>query len=95
MSHADTDVAKDTERKKETFAQIKFPFGDDITKALYMVQPIRAKGYVKGAFDREYRTRKEVTVLVTCKTRLDSSSKNSKADNSSTPHHLGFPHTLF
>lgn len=95
MSHADTDVAKDAERKKETFAQIKFTFGDDITKAFYMVQAIRAKGYVKGTFGREYRSRKEVTALVTCKTRPESSSKNSKAHDSSTLHHFGFLHIIF
>lgn len=77
MSHADSDVAKDTERKKETFPQITFTFGVDKAKALYMVQAIRAKGYAKGAFSREYRTRKKVTVLVTCQTRPDSSAENS------------------
>jgi len=42
-----------------------------------MVQAMRAKGYAKGDFSREYRTRKKVTVLVTCKTRPDSPSENS------------------
>lgn len=94
MSHADTDAAKDAERKRETFAWLKFTFGDDITKAVYMVQAIRAKGHEKGNFGRKYRSRKEVTVLVTCKTRPDAFSKNSKAHNSSNLHHLGFLHTL-
>lgn len=60
-----------------------------------MVQALRAKGYVKGIFGKEYRSRKEVTVPVTCKTRTNSSSKNSKAHDSSTLHNLGFPHRLF
>lgn len=95
MSHADTDVAKDAERRRETFAQLKFTFGDGITKVVYVGQAIRAKGHAKGTFGRKYRSRKEVTVLVTCKSRPDSSSKNSKAHDSSPLHHLSFLHTSF